>query len=156
MGSLPVSQSGNHALLCATLVKLLKKTPIVHCGTGVGTWAVQLAKVHWRCHVVATAGPRNQEFLKSIGADETVDYSSQKFDELYKDAPFDCIFDLIGGARRLVLWERRSENAEASIKLCGCSTYQRGLMAASSVCGLKKCANTLHACGTGCLFAAGG
>ena len=67
---------------------------------GVGTWAVQLAKVHWQCHVVATAGPRNQEFLKSIGADEALDYTSQRFDEVYADAPFDCVVDLIGGARR--------------------------------------------------------
>ena len=29
-----------------------------------GGWAVQLAKKHYKLHVVATAGPKNQAFLK--------------------------------------------------------------------------------------------
>ena len=35
--------------------------------------------------------------LQELGADEAVDYRSQDFAELYKDAPFDFIFDSIGG-----------------------------------------------------------
>ena len=38
---------------------------------GVGSWAVQLAKAHYKVYVVATAGPKNQQFLKELGADET-------------------------------------------------------------------------------------
>ena len=40
---------------------------LVHAGAGgVGTWAVQLAKVHWKAYVVATAGPKNQSFLAQV------------------------------------------------------------------------------------------
>ena len=34
---------------------------------------------------------------KVLGADKAVDYTKQKFEEIYKDAPFDCVVDLIGG-----------------------------------------------------------
>lgn len=35
--------------------------------------------------------------VQDLGADETVDYRSQDFAELYKDRPFDFIFDSVGG-----------------------------------------------------------
>lgn len=38
---------------------------LVHAGAGgVGTFAVQLAKVHFGAYVVATSGPKNTAFLK--------------------------------------------------------------------------------------------
>lgn len=40
--------------------------------------------------------------VKELGADEAVDYTTQKFEEIYKDAPFDCVVDLIGGGRSLI------------------------------------------------------
>ena len=36
---------------------------------------------------------------KELGADEAVDYTKQKFEEVYKDAPFDCVVDLVGGGQ---------------------------------------------------------
>ena len=35
--------------------------------------------------------------MQDIGADETIDYRSQDFAEVYKDKPFDYIFDSVGG-----------------------------------------------------------
>src|SRR5260370_4839567 len=47
---------------------------------GVGHFAVQLAK--WKgAHVIGTASARNQEFLKSLGADETIDYEKTRFED---------------------------------------------------------------------------
>eukprot|EP00884_Botryococcus_braunii_P023531 jgi/Botrbrau1/9862/Bobra.0313s0031.1 len=63
---------------------------------GVGHFALQLAKVHWGAYVVATAGPKNQEFLKELGADEAVDYSKEGYLDKYIEQPFDAIVDLIG------------------------------------------------------------
>ena len=34
---------------------------------------------------------------QEIGADETVNYREQDFAEVYKDKPFDYIFDSVGG-----------------------------------------------------------
>ncbi|BDA49569.1 NADPH-dependent alkenal/one oxidoreductase, chloroplastic [Coccomyxa sp. Obi] len=72
---------------------------LVHAGAGgVGHFAVQLAKVHFKAYVVATAGPDNQKFVKEeMGADEVVNYKKEDFSEKYKDKPFDLVIDPIGG-----------------------------------------------------------
>ncbi len=57
---------------------------------GVGSFAVQFAKAKG-AYVIGTASARNLEFLKQIGADEVIDYSSQKFEELLQD--IDVVFD---------------------------------------------------------------
>jgi NADPH2:quinone reductase len=41
---------------------------------GTGTYAIELAK-HLGARVVATAGPANQEFVRSLGADEVYNYA---------------------------------------------------------------------------------
>jgi len=61
---------------------------------GVGSTAVQLA--HWRgAHVIATASERNHEYLKSIGADEVIDYRTTRFEDVVKNA--DVVLDTVGG-----------------------------------------------------------
>jgi NADPH:quinone reductase-like Zn-dependent oxidoreductase len=67
---------------------------LIHGGAGgVGSVAVQLA--HWRgAHVIATASERNHEYLKSIGADETIDYRTTRFEDVVKDA--DVVLDTVG------------------------------------------------------------
>ncbi|CAM8888323.1 unnamed protein product [Rhodiola kirilowii] len=44
---------------------------------GVGHYAVQLAKLG-NTHITATCGARNIEFVKSLGADEVIDYKTQE------------------------------------------------------------------------------
>jgi NADPH:quinone reductase-like Zn-dependent oxidoreductase len=61
---------------------------------GVGSMAVQLAKAQG-AYVIGTASARNAEFVKDLGADEVVDYTTTKFEEVVKD--LDVVFDLIGG-----------------------------------------------------------
>jgi NADPH:quinone reductase-like Zn-dependent oxidoreductase len=57
---------------------------------GVGSFAVQLAKAKG-AYVIGSASANNQEFLKQIGADEVIDYKTQKFEELLQD--IDVVFD---------------------------------------------------------------
>ncbi len=57
---------------------------------GVGSLAVQLAKAK-SAYVIGSASAGNQEFLKHIGADEVIDYKTQKFEELLQD--IDLVFD---------------------------------------------------------------
>jgi NADPH:quinone reductase-like Zn-dependent oxidoreductase len=61
---------------------------------GVGTFAVQFAK--WKgAYVIGTASEKNAEFLKSIGADEVIDYKNQRFEDLVGN--LDVVLDTVGG-----------------------------------------------------------
>ncbi len=61
---------------------------------GVGTFAVQLGK--WRgAQVIATASPGNFQFLRALGADEIIDYTSGRFEDQTQD--LDVVLDTIGG-----------------------------------------------------------
>jgi NADPH:quinone reductase-like Zn-dependent oxidoreductase len=61
---------------------------------GVGLFATQFAK--WKgAYVIATAGASNVDFVRSLGADEVIDYRSTAFEEVVSD--IDVVFDTIGG-----------------------------------------------------------
>jgi len=54
---------------------------LIHGGAGgVGTSAVQVAKSRG-AYIIATASPRNNEFLKSLGVDEVIDYHTTRFED---------------------------------------------------------------------------
>lgn len=71
------------------------QTVLIHAGAGgVGHFAVQLAV--WKgAKVIATASAANAEFVRGLGAQRVIDYKSEKFEEIVKDA--DVVFDMIGG-----------------------------------------------------------
>ena len=56
--------------------------------------AVQLAKAKG-AFVTGTASGKNEEFVRDLGADEFIDYTKQKFEEIVKDT--DVVFDTVGG-----------------------------------------------------------
>jgi len=59
---------------------------LVHGGAGgVGSSAVQIAKARG-AYVIATASPRNHDFLRKLGADEVIDYNTVRFEDKVKDA----------------------------------------------------------------------
>ena len=59
----------------------------------VGTWAVQLAK-SLGAHVTAVCSTRNVELVRSLGADEVIDYPQSDFVE--GGARFDLMMDMAG------------------------------------------------------------
>lgn len=66
---------------------------------GVGTFAVQFAR--WRgAHVIASASAAAASLLRELGADEVIDYHSQRFEEGV--GTVDVVFDTVGGET----WER--------------------------------------------------
>ncbi len=68
---------------------------LVHAASGgVGTFAVQIAK-YMGAHVAATCGTANTRLVKSLGADEVIDYSKTDFSEALHD--FDIVLDTMGG-----------------------------------------------------------
>ena len=71
------------------------QTVLIHAGAGgVGSAAIQLAKSKG-AHVIATASVANHGFLKSLGADEIIDYRTEKFEDRARDV--DVVLDPIGG-----------------------------------------------------------
>jgi NADPH:quinone reductase-like Zn-dependent oxidoreductase len=68
---------------------------LIHGGAGgVGLYAVQLAR--WKgAHVTATASARNIDFVRSLGAENVIDYTSTRFEEVVKDV--DAVIDTVGG-----------------------------------------------------------
>ena len=61
---------------------------------GVGTYAVQLA--HGRgAHVIGTSRAVNTSFLRDLGCDEVIDYTTVRFEDRVRDA--DIVLDTVGG-----------------------------------------------------------
>jgi NADPH:quinone reductase-like Zn-dependent oxidoreductase len=70
------------------------QTVLIHGGSGgVGSFAVQIAKARG-ARVIATASTANQDLLKQLGADVTVDYTKTKFEDIAKDV--DAVLDPVG------------------------------------------------------------
>jgi NADPH:quinone reductase-like Zn-dependent oxidoreductase len=68
---------------------------LIHGGAGgVGVFAVQLA--HWKgAHVITTGSAANLDFLRDLGADETIDYTKTRFEDQLRDV--DVVLDAVGG-----------------------------------------------------------
>jgi NADPH:quinone reductase-like Zn-dependent oxidoreductase len=59
----------------------------------IGTAAVQVAK-HFGAHVTAVCGTKNVELVRSLGADEVVDYQREDFTK--NGQTYDVVFDAVG------------------------------------------------------------
>jgi NADPH:quinone reductase-like Zn-dependent oxidoreductase len=65
---------------------------LVHgAGGGVGTYTVQISKA-LGAHVTAVTGPLNTEIVRSIGADEVIDYTKEDFAR--RPERFDAVLDI--------------------------------------------------------------
>jgi NADPH:quinone reductase-like Zn-dependent oxidoreductase len=68
---------------------------LIHAGAGgVGHLAIQIAKAKG-AHVITTASTGKHDFVRSLGADEAIDYRTQDFSTLARD--FDVVLDAAGG-----------------------------------------------------------
>lgn len=68
---------------------------LIHGGAGgIGSFAIQLAK-HIGAYVATTALAADADYVKGLGADEVIDYTSQDFSTILQD--YDAVFDLVGG-----------------------------------------------------------
>ena len=133
--SMPLTEAAAVPLVALTAWQTLAHAPdeaiegkrvLVHAGAGgVGHVALQLAKnARGATFVAATGRPHSHDFLRSLGADEAIDYTVPSWDEEFlkkkkkkkseggeggegegdgeeEAKKFDVIFDLIGGDSEL-------------------------------------------------------
>ena len=79
-----------------TTLKLQRgETILIQGGAGgVASFAIQLAK-HLGAHVITTTSAANADYVRSLGADEVIDYNTQDFTGAVKAC--DAVFDTVGG-----------------------------------------------------------
>jgi NADPH:quinone reductase-like Zn-dependent oxidoreductase len=72
-----------------------EQTVLIQGGAGgVGVYAVQLAI--WKgARVMATASSSNTDFVRSLGADQVIDYQTTNFEDVIRDV--DAVIDTVGG-----------------------------------------------------------
>jgi NADPH:quinone reductase-like Zn-dependent oxidoreductase len=75
---------------------------LIHGGSGgVGVFAVQLARLRG-AHVIATASAANLDFVRSLGADEVIDYRGARFETIVREVDF--VLDSVGGETLARSW----------------------------------------------------
>jgi alcohol dehydrogenase len=68
---------------------------LIHGGAGgIGSIAIQLAK-HLGAHVATTVSTNDKEFVQQLGADQIINYKTEKFEDILQD--YDAVFDTVGG-----------------------------------------------------------
>lgn len=68
---------------------------LIHAGSGgVGHFAIQIAK-QLGAYVITTCSSKNRDFVMSLGANEHIDYRSQRYYETVSDIDF--VLDSLGG-----------------------------------------------------------
>jgi len=75
---------------------------LIHGGAGgVGHFAIQLAKARG-AYVSTTVSAQDKEFVRSLGADQAIDYERERFEEMVSDV--DLVLDLVAGDTQARSW----------------------------------------------------
>ncbi|MFD5029150.1 NADP-dependent oxidoreductase [Streptomyces sp. NPDC058220] len=81
------------SLVDAARVEAGQRVLIHAAAGGVGHLAVQFAK-HLGAYVIGTASAAKHDWLRSLGADELIDYTAVRFEDVVSDV--DVVIDLVG------------------------------------------------------------
>lgn len=83
------------AVVDTAQVQAGQRVLITAAAGGVGHFAVQFAR-HLGAHVIATASAARHPWLKELGAGESIDYTTTRFEDAVADV--DVVIDLVGDA----------------------------------------------------------
>ncbi|EUC39365.1 hypothetical protein COCCADRAFT_80522 [Bipolaris zeicola 26-R-13] len=95
---------------------------------GVGTLCVQLAKRLHASHITAICSSRNASFVRSLGADTVLDYTSQNIREALLEsvekegAGYDLYVDCVGGTDVFAYWTGLLRREGAYVTIVGDKT----------------------------------
>ncbi|WP_208592035.1 NADP-dependent oxidoreductase [Gracilibacillus suaedae] len=96
---------------------------LIHAGAGgVGTYAIQLAK-EAGAYVYTTASEKNHELLRSLGADEVIDYRTTDFRDVVQD--IDLVLDTMGGDVQLNSFDVLKENSGRLMTVVGAPDQEK-------------------------------
>ncbi|URQ60797.1 NADP-dependent oxidoreductase [Pantoea alhagi] len=78
------------------------QTLLIHgAAGGVGSMAVQMARIAG-VRVIATASAHNENYLKTLGAEQVIDYTKASFEKVSEKV--DVVLDLVGGETQTRSW----------------------------------------------------
>ena len=93
--ALPLAAVSAYQALVDTLKVQPGQRVLIHGGSGgIGSCAIQIAK-DLGAYVFTTASPTELDYVRSLGADEVIDYTSQKFEDIATN--LDAVYDTVGG-----------------------------------------------------------
>ncbi|KAH7403297.1 hypothetical protein BKA64DRAFT_445819 [Cadophora sp. MPI-SDFR-AT-0126] len=97
---------------------------------GTGSWLVQIAKIVYDCHVTAICSAKNAPYVKSLGADSMIDYTTEDVPQtllssLKDDAKYDLIVDCVGGTELIPFYQQLLHTRGAYLSIVGDKTDVR-------------------------------
>ncbi|KAL2063746.1 hypothetical protein VTL71DRAFT_5551 [Oculimacula yallundae] len=109
-----------------------RKVVIRGASGGTGSWLIQLAKIVYDCHVMAICSDKNILYVKALGADTTIDYTTQDVfqtlvSSLTDDVKYDLIVDCVGGTELIPSYQQILHTRGAYLSIVGDKTDVRTL-----------------------------
>ncbi|KAF2443937.1 GroES-like protein [Karstenula rhodostoma CBS 690.94] len=104
-----------------------RRVVVAGASGGTGMWCVQLAKKVYNCHVLAICSGRNAEFVRGLGADDIIDYTTSNVPQALlnhrpKGLKFDLYIDCVGGTEMFGNWKEIIHKEGAYITIVGDKT----------------------------------
>ncbi|KAH0609555.1 uncharacterized protein H6S33_013041 [Morchella sextelata] len=104
-----------------------RQVVVVGASGGTGVWTTQLAKKHYNCTVTAICSGKNEQFVTSLGADRTIDYTqvpslSSALLAQRPKAGYDLIVDCVGGTSLFPAYTQLLPRSGAYVTIVGDKT----------------------------------